>query len=187
MLPGCPRRAVGAVVLGSQYAAVGEGSLLVSGHGDGRLKLWRAGRGAAAADQGRVIGGSEGHAAEDTTVRCPTVSARSYLTGGGVQDVAVSSVVGIGAEQVSGVDRYVASASEDGTVHLWKAESLVGTAASSGTASRVKPITTLQRGLASMDTDSPPLPVQALALVRVGTVPLLAVAAGNAVDLWQIA
>ena len=78
---GCWRRAVGAVVLGSQYAAAAEGSLLVSGHGDGRLKLWRAGRGtaAAAADQGRVIGGSEGHAAEDTTVRCPTVSARSYL------------------------------------------------------------------------------------------------------------
>ena len=65
---GCWRRAVGAVVLGSQYAAAAEGSLLVSGHGDGRLKLWRAGRGAAAADQGRVIGGSEGHAAEDTTV-----------------------------------------------------------------------------------------------------------------------
>ena len=76
----CRRRAVGAVVLGSQYAAAAEGSLLVSGHGDGRLKLWRAGRGAAAADQGRVIGGSEGHAAEDTTVRCPTVSARSYRT-----------------------------------------------------------------------------------------------------------
>ena len=72
-------------------------------------------------------------------------------------------------------------------VHLWKAESLVGTAASSGTASRVKPITTLQRGLASMDADAPLPPVQALALVRVGTVPLLAVAAGNAVDLWQIA
>ena len=141
-------------------AASSGGVLLASGHGDGRLKAWVVGGG------DRQMGQAEGHYDDE-------------------KDSEVTHVLCLGSRPGAGAgasDRYLASASEDGTVKLWAPESLLLPAGKAGP----QPLTTLQRGLAKVDEQEPP-PVIALALVHAGTVPLLAVGAGETVDLWQIA
>ena len=145
-------------------AASTGGVLLASGHGDGRLKAWVVGGG------DRPMGQAEGHYDDETDSEVTHVLCLGSRPGAGAASGAGRS------------DRYLASASEDGTVKLWAPETLLLPADKA----EPQPLTTLQRGLAKVDEQVPP-PVSALALVHAGTVPLLAVGAGETVDLWQIA
>jgi WD40 repeat protein len=136
------------------------GCVIASGHGDGRLKVWQVG-------VSSPIGEADGHFDDE-------------------RDGAVTRVLSI-ANGSSAVSSYVASASEDGTVKLWKVASLLGTRAQ--VKGDARPVATLCREQASRskDVSGQMLSVEALALVYAGAVPILAVAAGEVIDLWQIA
>ena len=90
------------------------------------------------------------------------------------------------AAAASAAAAYVASASEDGTVKLWTVTSLLDTRAPDK--GNARPVTTLcrEQAFTGVGVDGQMLSVDALALVHAGTVPILAVAAGESIDLWQI-
>lgn len=138
------------------------GCVIASGHGDGRLKVWQVG-------VSSPIGEADGHFDDE-------------------RDGAVTRVLSI-ANGSSAVSSYVASASEDGTVKLWKVASLLGTRAQvKGDARAVATLCREQASInTSKDVSGQMLSVEALALVYAGAVPILAVAAGEVIDLWQIA
>ena len=135
------------------------GCVIASGHGDGCLKMWQLG------------------------ISSPIAQANGHFDD--EADSAVTRVLSV-ENAAATASAYVASASEDGTVKLWTVESLLDTRAQGkGTA---RPVATLSRDQASAGkgADGQMLSVDALALVHAGTVPILAVAAGESVDLWQI-
>jgi WD40 repeat protein len=135
------------------------GRVIASGHGDGCLKMWQVG-------VSSPIAQADGHFDDE-------------------RDSAVTCVLSV-ENAASAAASYVASASEDGTVKLWTVASLLDTRARGK--GNARPVTTLCREQASagVGLDGQMLSVDALALVHAGTVPILAVAAGESIDLWQI-
>jgi WD40 repeat protein len=149
--------------------------LLASGHGDGRLKLWQVG-------VDSQIGQAEGHFNDEqdsavTHVLCINEGSNSAVPA---------------APQDAEATAYLASASEDGTVKLWTVASLLLPPPPGKGARGALPVATLNREQAAgtkvavAGESALPAPVNTLALVHAGTVPLLAVAVAEAIDLWQI-